>query len=60
MVDVAARSLLVANQQTNVMRIGESRFRPDNRRQRFAHLGNVSVARHDSSRGLLVLCNPAA
>jgi len=55
MVDVAGGQLLVANQQTNVMRIGDQGFGQMTVVNGSAHVGNVSVARHDSSRGLLVL-----
>jgi hypothetical protein len=54
-VAVAGGQLLVANQQTNVMRIGDHGFGQLTVASGSAHVGNVSVARHDSARGLLVL-----
>jgi T5SS/PEP-CTERM-associated repeat protein len=55
LVAVAGGQLRVGNQQTNVMRVGDHGFGQMSVANGSAHVGNVSVARHDTARGLLVL-----
>ena len=57
LVEMVGGRLLVANNQTNIMRIGDYGFGQMTISNATAEVGNVSVARHDSSRGLLVLQN---
>lgn len=47
--------LVVANNLTNIMRVGDYGFGQMTISNATAEIGNTSVARHDSSRGLLVL-----
>ena len=54
-VDLVGGELRVANHQTNVMRIGNHGIGQLTVSNALASVGNVSVARHDASRGLLIL-----